>query len=98
MSQATCVSRWAAIREAAGLPEEMTPHWLRHNFITMCRDAGLRAEDTMYLAGHTSYATTLKVYTHVTEAHLSELDAQAPTIFADFESYKKVAQAPQKGE
>lgn len=98
MSQATCVTRWAAIREAAGLPEEMTPHWLRHNFITMCRDAGLRAEDTMYLAGHTSYATTLKVYTHVTEAHLSDLDAQAPTIFASFESCKKVAQAPQKGE
>lgn len=73
--------KWAELRDAADLPEEITQHWLRHNFITMCRDAGIRAEDTMYMAGHVSYQTTLSVYTHMTEEHLAEISREADQIF-----------------
>lgn len=82
------------LRDAAGLPQEFTPHWMRHNYITMCRDSGLAAEDTMYLAGHTWYQTTLRVYTHVTDARLRQLGELAGEMFAPGESCTKVAQAP----
>lgn len=90
MTDSMATRRWARIREAAGLPEEITPHWLRHNYATMCRDAGLRAEDTMYLMGHSSYQTTLSIYTHVTERRLDDLAGAAVAIF---KSCTEVAQA-----
>lgn len=88
MAAHTAARLWPELRDAAGLPEDMTQHWLRHNFATMCRDAGLRAEDTMYLLGHTSYQTTLGVYTHMTERRLDDLGTSYRQIF---NSCKKVA-------
>jgi len=90
MAAHTAARLWPELRDAAGLPGEMTQHWLRHNFATMCRDAGLRAEDTMYLLGHTSYQTTLGVYTHMTERRLDGLNDSYREIFT--ESCTKVAQ------
>ena len=83
-----------SLREAAGLPEEFSPHWMRHNYITRCRDSGLAAEDAMYLAGHTSYKTTLRIYTHMTDTRLRQLDKLADAMFPSEKSCKKVAQAP----
>ena len=90
MTDSMATRRWALLRDAVGLPPEITPHWLRHNYATMCRDAGLRAEDTMYLMGHSSYQTTLSVYTHVTDRRLDELAEAAVSIF---KSCTEVAQA-----
>ena len=81
MSAEAAGRRWSKLREAAGLPKEVTPHWLRHNYITMCGDAGLRPENIMYLAGHTSYQTTLR-YTHITEERMDELKGDSREIFA----------------
>jgi len=83
--------RWAALRAAAGLPEDVTPHWLRHNYATMCREAGLPAEDTMRLMGHTSYQTTLGVYTHDSARRLDQLDTAGRLLFG--KSCGKVASA-----
>lgn len=83
-----------SLRDAAGLPEEFSPHWMRHNYITRCRDSGLAAEDTMYLAGHTSYKTTLRVYTHMTDTRLRQLDNLAEAMFPSGQSCRKVAQVP----
>ena len=94
MSAVMASKYFARMREAAGLPREITPHWMRHNFITMCRDNGLAAEDTMYLAGHTTYQTTLHIYTHVTDARLRQLGELTGSMFMSDKSCTKVAQSP----
>lgn len=89
MGRSQCIRTFDAIRSAAGLPDGITAHWLRHNYATMCRDANLNPADTMYLLGHASYQTTLRVYTHITEQHLGDLAGSAKSIF---KSCSKVAQ------
>lgn len=43
----------------------ITPHWFRHNYITACVAAGIPAEVTMRIVGHSSYQTTINIYTHL---------------------------------
>lgn len=45
----------------------ITPHWLRHNYVTMCWEAGLDVFTTSKLVGHSRIETTLRIYTHLTE-------------------------------
>lgn len=56
-----------------------TPHALRHNYVTMCWEAGFDPVETMRLVGHASIKTTLDVYTHLSDARravtASKLDA-----------------------
>jgi integrase len=40
------------------------PHLLRHTYITQLFEAGLDIKQVQYLAGHSTPAMTLKVYTH----------------------------------
>lgn len=82
---------WSIIREAAGLPQDITLHYFRHNYVTMCRDAGIRPDDAMRLVGHTSYQTTLKHYTHDTDAHMASVGEQVAEMFSDKKSCTKVA-------
>ena len=92
MSYNTARERWIPMRDAAGLPSDLTLHSFRHNYITMCRDAGIRPDDAMRLAGHVSYHTTLRHYTHETEAHMVSVGEQVADMFADKKSCIKVAQ------
>ena len=55
--------RWARYAAAAGV--EAIPYQLRHEFATICLDAGLDAKDAQQLLGHTSVTTTLNIYTHI---------------------------------
>ncbi|MEG2702884.1 MAG: tyrosine-type recombinase/integrase [Clostridia bacterium] len=48
----------------------VTSHWFRHNYITACVLAGVPAEVTMRIVGHTDYRTTINIYTHVQDAQL----------------------------
>lgn len=43
----------------------ITPHWFRHNYITACVLAGIPAEVTMRIVGHSSYQVTIDIYTHI---------------------------------
>ena len=43
----------------------ITPHALRHNYITMCWEHGLDPYETMKLVGHTNITTTMNIYTHL---------------------------------
>lgn len=48
-----------------GVDNDITPHRLRHHYVTSCVIAGLRPEITMMIVGHADYQTTLSVYTHL---------------------------------
>lgn len=43
----------------------ITPHWLRHTFITMMYMAGVDALTAKEQAGHADISTTLSIYTHL---------------------------------
>lgn len=69
----------------------ITPHAMRHNFITMCWEQGMDIMLTMKLVGHSDYQTTRNIYTHLSEKHM---DRAKDEINKLFESGKgpKVAQ------
>ena len=68
-------SAWAILRSAAeraGLPEEVSPHTLRHSFATHLLDGGADVRVVQELLGHASVTTT-QVYTLVTVDKLREV-------------------------
>ncbi|MBX3110984.1 MAG: tyrosine recombinase XerC [Fimbriimonadaceae bacterium] len=67
------VHRWA---RAAGLPDTVTPHTLRHSFATHLLDGGAGLKSVQQLLGHERLATT-QVYTHVSVERLRDAVAKA---------------------
>jgi integrase len=60
----------------------ITPPTLRHNYITMCWEHGLDPYETMKLVGHASIATTMNIYTHLSEAQMAKTAAKLDDMFA----------------
>lgn len=68
-------SAWAVISNAAraaGLPDDISPHSLRHSFATHLLDGGADVRVVQELLGHSSVATT-QIYTLVTIDKLREV-------------------------
>ena len=59
----------------------ITPHALRHNYITMCWEHGIDVYETMRLVGHTSITTTLGIYTHLSETQMARTAAKLDGMF-----------------
>ena len=60
----------------------ITPHALRHNYITMCWEHGFDPYETMKLVGHASITTTMNIYTHLSEAQMAKTAAKLDDMFA----------------
>lgn len=60
----------------------ITPHALRHNYITMCWEHGFDPYETMKLVGHASITTTMNIYTHLSEAQLTKTAAKLDRMFS----------------
>lgn len=71
---------------------EITPHYFRHNYITMLYEAGVDMPTAMKLVGHKDIQTTINVYTHLKEQHLRKATAQIDHVF---EKLPKSCQLPQ---
>jgi len=46
---------------------EITPHYFRHRFMTICASSGISMKDAMAIAGISDTETALKYYSHSTE-------------------------------
>ena len=71
----------------------ITPHAMRHNFITMCWEQGLDILVTMKLVGHSDYQTTRNIYTHLSQKHMEQAKKDLEIMFSkNKKSCTKVAQ------
>lgn len=69
----------------------ITPHVMRHNFVTMCWENGIDVYLTMRLVGHKSIKTTMDIYTHLTDAQTQVAAQKMDEMFRE-KSCNKVAQ------
>lgn len=61
---------------------DVTPHQLRHTYITNLILAGVNIKTVQYLAGHADPKITLKIYTHLTENQPQNLMAEVMKAYA----------------
>jgi integrase len=72
---------WKQTDIRAELRPLITPHYLRHNYITMCWEAGIDPMITMRMVGHADYRTTANIYTHLTAEHLKRTRQDMGKVF-----------------
>lgn len=68
----------------------ITPHALRHNYITMCWEHGLDPYETMKLVGHVSIKTTMDIYTHLSDAQMQKTAVKVDTMFSSSTPSKSI--------
>ena len=71
--------RWFKGVAAAAGHASLTPHTMRHDFITTTLESGVSMWDTAQLAGHSSSTTTESVYAHARDSRLQAIGTAAST-------------------
>ena len=65
--------RTGSVPLAGALDFHVTPHLLRHSYITRLCESGMNVKQIQYLAGHATISVTLNVYAHVTNNRPEQL-------------------------
>jgi integrase len=73
---------WHPIREAAGLPDSMTFHDLRHTQASLMLDAGADMKVIQARLGHTKYETTANLYAHLLQGAQAEASNKLDALMA----------------
>ena len=59
----------------------ITPHYFRHNYVTMLYEAGVDPLIAMKIVGHTDYQTTANIYTHIRDEMLKKATVDLEGVF-----------------
>ena len=59
----------------------ITPHTMRHNYVTMCWESGIDVYTASKLVGHKSINTTMNIYTHLSERQMDKAISQVSGMF-----------------
>ena len=79
---------WREVPEGTNRPGDilkqikprLTPHFFRHNFVTMLYESGVDPLMAMKIVGHTDYQTT-NIYTHVRDEMLKKSTVNMGDVF-----------------
>ena len=88
MMDCGCVE-WREIDVDTDRPEDirkqvkptLTPHFFRHNYVTMLYEAGVEPLVAMKIVGHSNYQTTADVYTHIRDDMLKKATVNMADVF-----------------
>jgi len=69
------------IRLSGPIMFTLTPHYFRHNYVTMLYEAGVDPLIAMKIVGHTDYQTTANIYTHVRDELLKKSTVNMGDVF-----------------
>ena len=94
MTDCSCVE-WREIDVDTDRPEDirkqvkptLTPHFFRHNYVTMLYEAGVEPLVAMKIVGHSNYQTTADVYTHIRDDMLKKATVNMADVFKKREEY-----------
>ena len=59
----------------------LTPHYFRHNYVTLLYESGVDPLIAMKIVGHTDYQTTANIYTHIKEEMLKKATVDLEGVF-----------------
>lgn len=88
MLAAGCIE-WRETKEGTSRPDDilkqvkptLTPHYFRHNYVTMLYESGVDPLIAMKIVGHTDYQTTANIYTHIKEDMLRKATVDLSSVF-----------------
>ena len=64
----------------------LTPHYFRHNYVTMLYESGIDPLVAMRIVGHADYQTTANIYTHLKDETLRKAFVNLEKVFGEGES------------
>ena len=89
MLECGCVE-WREVKPGTSRPDDilkqvkptLTPHFFRHNYVTLLYESGIDPLIAMKIVGHTDYQTTANIYTHLKEETLRRASVNMEKVFA----------------
>ena len=89
MLECGCVE-WRELKPGTSRPDDilkqvkptLTPHYFRHNYVTLLYESGIDPLVAMKIVGHTDYQTTANIYTHLKEETLRRASVNMERVFA----------------
>ena len=88
MASCGCVE-WRDLTKATGRVNDilkqvkptLTPHFFRHNYVTLLYESGVDPLVAMKIVGHSDYQTTANIYTHLSEEVLRKATVNMGKVF-----------------